>query len=76
MARSIVLLAGLALLAAVLEAAIADSLYDYTVTGFENASGTITPLTGFIDVDATSGDTARSPIMISSQLAQSSNSWD
>lgn len=53
MFKSIVLAAGLALLVAVPEAAIADTVFNYTVTGFENASGTITPLTGFIDVDAT-----------------------
>jgi hypothetical protein len=57
MVKSIALAAGLALLVAVPEAAIADTVFNYTVTGFENASGTITPLTGFIDVDATSGDT-------------------
>jgi uncharacterized protein affecting Mg2+/Co2+ transport len=35
----------------------ADTVFNYSVTGFENASGTITPLTGFIDVDATSSNT-------------------
>jgi hypothetical protein len=35
----------------------ANTVFNYSVTGFENASGTITPLTGFIDVDATSSNT-------------------
>jgi hypothetical protein len=35
----------------------ADTVFNYTVTGFEIADGTTTPLTGFIDVDATSGNT-------------------
>src|ERR1700748_2248145 len=55
MAKSIVLAAGLALLVAVPEAAIADTVFNYTVTGFEIPTNA--PLTGFIDVDATSGDT-------------------
>jgi len=53
MVKSIVLAAGLALLVAVPEAATA-TVFDYTVNGFENAAGTLNPLTGFIDVDATS----------------------
>jgi len=57
MVKSIVLAAGLALLVAVPEAAIADTVFNYAVIGFENANGTITPLTGFIDVDATSSNT-------------------
>jgi hypothetical protein len=55
MVRSIVLAAGLALLVAVPEAAIADTVFNYTVTGFE--ASTNAPLTGFIDVNATSGST-------------------
>jgi hypothetical protein len=35
----------------------ADTVSNYSVTGFENARGTITPLTGFIGVDATSSNT-------------------
>jgi hypothetical protein len=31
--------------------------FNYTVIGFENFNGTPTPLTGFIDVDATSSKT-------------------
>jgi hypothetical protein len=34
-----------------------DCVFNYAVIGFENANGTITPLTGFIDVDATSSNT-------------------
>jgi hypothetical protein len=55
MVKSIVLAAGLALLVAVPKAAIADTVFDYTVTGILNSPGTTTPLTGFIEVDATSG---------------------
>jgi hypothetical protein len=58
MVKSIVLAAGLALLVAVPEAAIADTVFNYTVTGFEtHPNGPTTPLTGFIDVDATSSNT-------------------
>jgi hypothetical protein len=56
MVKSILLAAGLALLVAVPEAAIADTVFNYTVSGFENSGGTITPLTGFIDVNATSSN--------------------
>jgi hypothetical protein len=55
MVRSIVLAAGLALLVAVPEAAIADTVFNYTVTGFETPTNA--PLTGFIEVNATSGST-------------------
>jgi hypothetical protein len=57
MVKSIVLAAGLALFVAAPEAAIADTVFNYAVTGFENANGAINPLTGFIDVDATSSNT-------------------
>jgi hypothetical protein len=58
MVKSIVLAAGLALLVAVPEAAIADTVFNYTVIGFEtHLNGPTTPLTGFIDVDATSSNT-------------------
>jgi hypothetical protein len=57
MVKSIVLAAGLVLLVAAPEAATAATVFNYTVTGFENAAGTLTPLTGFIDVDATSNST-------------------